>query len=199
MEIAPDRATIEPPTDLAAWFDNWHRVWNDVRDGLSRDDELAEGEALETLDRRWSDLAKRFALRGTSGPSTSTSRAIAGGTNTEWLADPTRGDHPPRAWSFHGPVEAFDVARGAPSGSTLPRRLAVPLAIGVGFVSLAAAVRFAGAMEWFRRWPRAIGIFLGLAWWLWLEPSWLGGAVMVILLALTPALTWARWTWSRAR
>jgi len=47
-----------------------------------------------------------------------------------------------------------------------------------------AGLRRGTLAEYFNRWPQAIGVAAGLAWWLWLQPSGLGwGIVLVSLVA----------------
>jgi len=48
--------------------------------------------------------------------------------------------------------------------------------------------------SWLRRWSHAIGICLGLAWWVWLEPSFLGWLLVAICVILSLSGPWQR-TW----
>ena len=66
----------------------------------------------------------------------------------------------------------------------LPYRLAGATGLVVLIVLVVLGLRRGTLAEWFQRWPQAIGVAAGLAWWLWLSPSILGwGIVLVSLVA----------------
>jgi len=44
--------------------------------------------------------------------------------------------------------------------------------------------------EWFKRWPVAFGVALGLAWWLWLQPGVLGWVIVAASLAASALSGW---------
>lgn len=76
------------------------------------------------------------------------------------------------------------------SGETDPAtgRLATILVFGAIAGSTVFLVRRGMLWEYFARWPYTFGIALGLAWWLWLTPSIVGLAIVLIVLIrqLTP-------------
>ena len=44
--------------------------------------------------------------------------------------------------------------------------------------------------EWFKRWPAAFGVAVGLAWWLWLQPGVLGWVIVAASLAASAFSGW---------
>jgi len=46
--------------------------------------------------------------------------------------------------------------------------------------------------ESFKRWPSAVGVIVGLAWWLWLSPSILGWGIVLVSLASAVLSGWKR-------
>lgn len=95
----------------------------------------------------------------------------------EWTTAPaTRDDASSTTASVPGHEGALRAAR---------QRWAMAAAIGLGAAGIGFLRRRWGAplADWPRRWPHALGVVVGLAWWLWLSPSVFG-----LLLALVCAL-----------
>jgi len=45
-------------------------------------------------------------------------------------------------------------------------------------VAIAWLIRSPAAADLVCRWPHAIGVLIGILWWAWLSPSWLGLAII---------------------
>jgi hypothetical protein len=57
-------------------------------------------------------------------------------------------------------------------------------------ILLLLGLRRGRLVEWFTRWPHAIGVAAGLAWWLWLSPSILGWGIVLVSLAASLLSGW---------
>jgi hypothetical protein len=77
----------------------------------------------------------------------------------------------------------------------LPYRLLGAVSLAAGTVLVLVGLRRGTLAECCRRWPQAIGVVAGLAWWLCLQPSALG---LVIVLASLAASLLSRWAHSPA-
>jgi membrane protein implicated in regulation of membrane protease activity len=71
-------------------------------------------------------------------------------------------------------------------------------ACGLGLLVLACQLgsRCGVLLALFSRWPHVLGVIAGLAWWLWLWPSALGGLVILVSLACS---LHSGWKWSKPR
>jgi hypothetical protein len=85
-----------------------------------------------------------------------------------------------------GAVAKLPVSIHAPS--TIPSRLRWVVALGVVLAGLALQVWPRDLRVVAPRWPMLAGVLLGLTWWLWLEPSLLGWAIVGLSLLLIALL-----------
>ncbi len=93
---------------------------------------------------------------------------------------------------FPGKVDRLALRYRQVQGSRLP-------GIFLGILGLSALVALAvlglgsaALGEWMRRWPSALGVAAGLAWWLWLSPSLLGWVIVAASLLAQARSAWRR-------
>ncbi len=175
----------EDSADASRWYRTWLRHWAAARQAARSEagrmaEETERRVALERIDSL-TEQQREMAVR-----------LEAGGALDEHLAS---GDGP------DGPAGAEHAALlrgGTPAyykgGGSLPD-IAVNIAPLPGTPVLERVLATAGwlallglatwglrrglLVEWFRRWPHALGVAVGLVWWLWLSPSALGLLLVV--------------------
>jgi hypothetical protein len=177
-----DELSALPAEERLRWFAAWRIRWLSVRERIDADSPDngygligAEGKT-NVLDRRWSEVSLRIdpaaaTLRpnearqqrsaeeqGFPSPSGATVRCAVEGSlpsvTVEWRSNETSD----ATWRY-----------AAAAGVLL-----------AGVVGLLLARRgYPVPGEWLQRWPQMAVALAGIAWWLWLEPSFLGLAIIV--------------------
>jgi hypothetical protein len=89
----------------------------------------------------------------------------------------------------NGAAPRFRSLRVGPTG--LWQRSAAAAAIALATLLLMAASRRGVLVELVRRWPQAVIAALGICWWLWLSPSWVGWLLVALGLVAVFRRPWA--------
>ena len=182
---ASDIALESPRRDIDAWYLPWARRFVSAREAVrmirsadQRQHEI-DSERVDALDGEQQEVAERL-----------------GATQLLDLAAPQPGHaeiwadihhSAPLRCAFAGTGEGrVEMAPPPPLRSGLfARWLAAGVLLAVSaFVYLFS--KHTPVPEWLARWPQAAGVLIGLAWWMWLSPSLLGWAI--VLLSVVTAL-----------
>ena len=98
------------------------------------------------------------------------------------------------------PAVEFKAAVRSPRSTAVRWSLAGLLVVGVLSILRWKVDPWTHWIVHISRWPAFHGVLIGIVWWLWLTPSWLG---MVIVLgwlgAVTVTILWSDWTPQRHR
>lgn len=189
VDVPAEVVALNRSEEVAAWYRPWARIGVSCRDEVRRQlldrPQTSHTLALEARVTAWSRDLSRIAQRlGTEA------------TLAQVEASPQSADRPRQLWqrSFIG---NRPVTRCALAGPAATLTIRYPFADQADFwwrivaaaalVGLAAWVhRRAARWDGFCRWPAFFGVLAGLAWWLWLSPSFVGW--LVVLASLTAGL-----------
>jgi hypothetical protein len=186
----------EDPQETLRWYRPWARRLAAARTAL-QNRPAPDGPAkrslqkeLDAIDDRQSQIAEQLGVTEVYEHLKRSGPPVAAGTAPQewsaaglWQRSLARGQAATRC-TIPGRSDSITLSyrRGQTTG--LPYRLAGAAGLA-GLIALAVlGLRRGVLVEWFKRWPQAIGVAAGLAWWLWLSPSILGlGIVLVSLIA----------------
>lgn len=173
LDLSLDVEAEHSRDELARWYFPWMRQWASVRErvakaaprGASPDDAL-----LLSLDEAQAMFAVRYGAEHLqAGPGDYAAGAPFAPEETSPLVTPTavRAETPGGALSLR--------VRVAPAGAATPP---TRMWIAAGAVLLSGALfwrlRRAEQAEWLSRWFPLVCVLVGIAWWLWLTPLWVG-------------------------
>jgi hypothetical protein len=189
LDQAAPLATDYSPSDLENWYSVWGRRFFVVQQRLqsiaapgSTDDRLRQ--ALQQARQRHAAVLPQLKVDGTF-QQLQAERELSDSSRV-WL------DALPRAVSVHYQATPAGVAqlnvRFEPAVDVRwPWRVAIVLALGLAAGALQRWPR--SPREVAPRWPMIAGVLVGLAWWLWLEPSLLGWGIVglsLLVMVLLP-------------
>jgi len=150
-----DRAAQHREEDLVAWRADWQR-------------------RLQLAQARLADLQEEEGPDSTASAPVSIDAAdhlAASGTGAFLYSQQ------------NGPAGGFSVVVHEPDTRQLLRPLITVLGL-IGLFGVAFTVRRSPSIRgWVTRWPHLAGVLVGLLWWLWLSPSFLGWLIVAICLA----------------
>jgi len=186
--------------ETQAWYVPWLDRMATARTGLMHHlaaappDEPAERlkKDLKVLDERQSAIARALGEADLFA---------------EHSSDPPTAADAADLWTWslgpHQSIERF-AFRGGGSTLTLNYRRAQPGRIGSALLTIFGLAVSVGLLLWglqratltelLKRWPGALGVAVGLGWWLWLSPSILGWGIVLASLA---ASIWPGWKYLR--
>jgi len=180
LNLPSDRASAARASDVRAWYQVRLRSWRSTRDELRRQatSSMTLTTEIATLQRECGEAAERLGTTdlwnaNPSGPEVATE------PNDLWTLTEAAVRAPVRGM-FAGPIMSVAVRyprRG--EGDFVERLWLVLLGAAVVMLWLLAERQKWPLGDWLRRWPHAVGVILGLAWWLWLTPSVVGLLVAV--------------------
>jgi len=173
--------------EIDRWYLLWARRLAASRNRMARrglesdaDSRVAESE-LQRLDREHLELAERLGVSHLR--SRATAETARNAAPPELFDDVTACRAPVARCMFQGAVDRVAVRQERADAGDLPLRIFVALALAAATALATVFLRRHAAREWLVRWPRAMAVLIGLAWWLWLTPSWLGWVIVAIGLA----------------
>jgi hypothetical protein len=186
LERGADVVVEQSRQDIERWYLPWARRLAVLRESLlaaSRGLPLAPSdlERMEAVARQQQDVEQRLKVAHLPGLA-----PTSPGARELWeLVQPGRASVVRRTFTGAG-AGKIDLEIEPPPSS--PRNLRWLAAVAF---ALAAVILFALAWrgrlgDWLLRWPHAVGVLAGLAWWLWLTPSALGW--LVVLVSVVAAL-----------
>ncbi len=193
-EAAKTSAAQLPPPDGYNWFQSWATLLSQVRNQSQQTIALPHLERAESqVSHPAADQISQAAQRSdkwledcrqslTGSKSQNTSLAIYDSSMALLLDAPGAGE-----WTYY-------VAEGGNNRLDLQLQRVEPTTAQIQLIGLLLIVSLLSASIWLMRWPvsadficrwpHAVGVLLGVAYWAWLWPSWLGiliGAVSVWL------------------
>jgi hypothetical protein len=169
--------------DLAAWFRPWAEwlVSRDQRGALQR---AAAGEPASAkpagLPDNWLRLARRLHGEELLRRIDDQHRPTSGTLDLWQLVHDSSPATRFRWFAGDGPNEVT-LRRGWPDG--WPERWRQSAWIGLAVLGAAALPRFSVVADAVRRWPHFVGVTIGMLWWLYCEPSFLGWLLIAFSLA----------------
>jgi len=185
----------EDPEETLRWYRRWARRLAAARTALRRrsapdgPSKKTWKEELDAIDSRQSQIAERLGvtelyerLKG-DGPSAADDPEVLWQQSLARRHAPTRCTIPKRSGSI-----TLSYRRAQTTG--LPYRLAGATGLVAVIALVVLALRRGTLAECFKRWPQAIGVAIGLAWWLWLSPSILGWGIVLVSLAAALRSGW---------
>ncbi|HWB00557.1 MAG TPA: hypothetical protein VG713_18820, partial [Pirellulales bacterium] len=178
MTIPEDELTALATDDRRRWFARWNERRSDVRQRLSpaaiaggSADPSGKEASLETLDRQWSELVHRFDAAAHDGAGIAAVDS-AQRTRVETALPPAA----EARCAMRGAVNTIVVVGGRNPIASLLARIGCAALIGAAGLAWSMGSRSGRRAlgEWLERWS-TLGIALvGVAWWLWLQPSIVG-------------------------
>jgi hypothetical protein len=189
-------AAEEPAAEIQAWYRHWSTPLAASRDSLDR--LLATGK-LGAQRRRVIDsltatleqhalVEQRLGVRpGVSAGAVGTVAVRPAGELWDWA---TRSVPGLTTFIVQGESSTLNFdRRDDATAATLIRVLAAAALLLLAGL-LAYGIRRGRLSDWFWRWPRACGVAFGLAWWLWLSPSFLGWVWIALSLFVFRPAAW---------
>ncbi len=186
IDLGADLLTEQGSVENARWFQRWARRFHHTLGiaerraaGAGRSSEVrSEMEAIIAAQprvARWLRTSDEVAGFSSQTPLATEAVEIWKQGLQDGMID-TRYDLP-----GGGPTLKLSYA-GEPK-SDLAGRLAAALLLGIGAGATIVALRRGMPSDILIRWPSALGIFVGLFWWLWLWPSVVGLAIVLLCLS----------------
>jgi hypothetical protein len=201
-EAAKSIAAELPSPDGYNWFQPWAKLLNAVRTETQRTNVAPQPERVESqvsptaedqiaqatsrLDK-WLDDCRKMLVGPSADKAAAAAATTAVSTTFSELVVPAADE-----WTYY-------VAEGGNDRLALHFRWLGPtptqnrifglLAIVGSLIATIWLMRRPAAADFLYRWPHACGVLLGLAWWAWLWPSWLG--ILIAAASLWSALRFA--------
>ena len=188
IESASTRAATAPD-ETFRWYWPWicrlvqHRKMLEqwiARTGRSPQTERIQAE-IDTVSRQQADIVQRLglgqALAQVSG--NPPENADAGELWTWWSQRPQAATR----CAFSAGVDSITLSYRRAEPGRLEPRLGSAAGLSLLVLAMLWVLKRGTLAEWFRRWPCAVGVVVGLAWWLWLAPSILGWGIVLMSLA----------------
>jgi hypothetical protein len=179
-----------PDSDIATWFSTWSPILKDMRD-RARDIGAISGAAPQ-VSRSSQELISRSSDRldawldqqtrrlGTALPFANTATQAADFLPSVDVADALDQPGTLRFVSEGGTDRlAINLESPASGGTTQGLGILIVVAFASATIWLA---RSPLTQDFICRWPHIVGILIGIAWWAWLAPSWLGLVVIATTL-----------------
>ena len=189
-------AAAEDPDSTRRWYRLWARRLVASRAAVQR--ELAQaGETkqaragrtkLQTIDREQSRIA------GQLGVAAIVSELSAAGSVADTPAELWRLSLGARQavtrCSLPGAAASITLAYFPAEATRGPLRPGPAIVLIVLILLILLGLRQEILAGWFKHWPHATGVAVGLAWWLWLSPSILGWGIVAVSLGLSFLSGW---------
>ena len=186
----------EAPDEKVRWYRTWIDRFLASRDRLRR--YIAEPERadsartvrreLETTGRRQREIAQRLGTAELLAR-LSAKTPVAGDPAELWLRTLDR-PNPTTQCTLETETGSLFLVYSRADSDPLSHRLAG--ALGLVLVILVAGVGIGRGLltNLLCRWPHLLGVVAGLAWWLWLSPSVLGWAIVLVSLVASFRSGW---------
>lgn len=160
-----------------------------VRTGQSPQAERIQ-EEIDTVSRQQSEIAQRLGLGQTLAQASDNPPENADASEL-WTWWSQRQQAATRC-AFSEGVDSITLTYRRAEPSRMQPRLASAAGLSLLVLSTLWVLKRGTLAEWFRRWPCAVGVVVGLAWWLWLAPSILGWGIIFVSLAAGLLPRWRR-------
>lgn len=194
IDRASDVALEQPRFDVDRWYLPWARRLVSAREGWSgyvdslelQDSDLrVKSQEIEAIDRRQNEDAQRLDVTHIRSLA-----AASLGPGEVWEVA-QQGRAPSLYCSLAGGGgERLEVVVARPPASDLGLRLLLAAMAAVAATVLFLLVSRGPLGTWIVRWPHAVGVLVGLAWWLWLTPSLLGWAIVLASVVTALRMPW---------
>jgi len=186
VDLPPDVVAESGREEIDRWYLRWARRMAAARRRIARQWRQPPREGRfdpldsERIDREQAEVAERLGVTPLGGRVAREATLV--GDPAAVLDAVTRRQREVTHCTFKGAAGSASL-RYPPDRSDLLVRLLAALALVTvtALVMLARCRTIVG--DWLMRWPQAAGVMAGLAWWLWLTPSWLGWLIVLISLS----------------
>lgn len=195
MELSAQVVGEQTPEDVNNWYRIWVRRYGALRKACRSSKDPFLAQELTVMDSRQLQIASHLGTEADWDSKNESSRMWSDGTIQ---ADRVQAVH----MMFHGnrPAVEFKAAVRSPRSTAVRWSLAGLLVVGVLSILRWKVDPWTHWIVHISRWPAFHGVLIGIVWWLWLTPSWLG---MVIVLGwlgtVTVTILWSDWTPQRYR
>jgi hypothetical protein len=193
----------DQPEETSRWYRRWAGRLAAARAALQRLPAPAGqpnqiGKEIQAVDQRQSQIAKRLGVTDVyqqlispgAPPAGTTGLSLPPGDpaalwqrSLDWGPSSTRLTVPQ-------PSQSITLVYRPLRTSSLPHRLAGAAGLLAAIALVVGGLRRGTLAECFTRWPQAVGVAVGLAWWLWLWPSILGWGIVLVSLAASLLPGW---------
>ena len=201
-EAAKATAAELPPPDGYNWYQPWAKLLTTVRTETyhtntaprrerveSQVSHTAEDQIAQAAARldKWLDDCRKTLL----GPVAENAEAIPASIDSP---NATRSIAPSAdKWSYYvaeGGNDRLELHLRSLGPTPAQNRLLGLLAIAASLVGAISLMRRPAAIDFFYRWPHACGVLLGITYWAWMWPSWLGILIAAASLWLALRFAW---------
>lgn len=198
-ESASAAAAELPPDDAGNWCRPWAAELSGMRSQISSMITRSSGpqtssQVIRPLHEQFAETsiqldallelwAEEFELDETVGES-------PGVVDQNWADFPIE---EPTRWSYcitDGTLEYLTIDYATAGAGSQQSRLISLLALGSLAIGGLLILRRNGLREAFYHWPHAIGFLIGLAYWAWLQPSWLGLVIAALSVVFACRSSW---------
>lgn len=175
------------PAEVALWYRQWVLYWAAVRYEVQR--RLADAPADQRQDaalelelREGSQFQLAAALDAEDVLTAAIEETPSGRRMMEFqLSAPDQSRHT-AYYAISDDVDSITLAPERAKVAGVSNRMPAAMVL-VGLTLLAFFLARRGVCSvWLRRWPHPIGVAAGLAWWMWLSPSFAGLAIALVSL-----------------
>ncbi len=185
VDLAVDVASESAPREIAPWYLRWMQRYFGSRNRLAllrlenRDTTAFEVANVEALEQDQVAFAARLGTTELRNQLAAEPAPPPGLVDVWNLTQHESHDAATRC-IFQGASSQLEVQYTALPSGDLPERAIVAWSI-LCLAVIARLLLLRGPIgEWFAQKPHALGVLLGLAWWLWLAPSLLGWAIVLV-------------------
>jgi hypothetical protein len=187
--------TAEDPEETLRWYRRWARRLAAARAALQRLSAPAgpakspQAEEIDAIDAQQSQIAQRLGVTDVYQQLKREGAAVVDDPAALWQQALDSGQ-PSTRCTVLGRSDSITLSYRRAEPSELPYRLVGASGLAAAIVLVVAGLRRGTLAEYFNRWPQAIGVAAGLAWWLWLQPSVLGWGIVLVSLAASLVSGW---------
>jgi hypothetical protein len=194
-DLPTDLAAEQRTEDLAGWYQPWARrsqaLRVAVREQLSfqRPDEKTQPlqSRLNAVEQKQRQTAQRLGISLTA--ETSAGAVLPHELAEDFVQHTFAGEHRVRRYHFAASTTPAELSVGRTVNDDWFQRFSWSATLLGAACILVVAGRRGILDDWSRRWPHALGVMAGVAWWLWLTPSVLGWILIIgsLLASMRPA------------
>jgi hypothetical protein len=198
-EAARLNAAQLPSPDGFHWFESWAvlllNVRSETKEAVAPQIEQADSQVSHASEEQIAKASERLnkwlddCRKNLPGAEAKVDGATPASSATASLKSTAVGSD----WSYYvaqGGSDRLVLQMSSPELSTTQVRMVGSLLIAVFLAGALWLLRSPATIDFFCRWPHVLGILVGLAYWAWLWPSWLGLIIVAASVWLALRFDW---------